>query len=210
MKRKTKTTWIRKALQGVAFWIGHRQSLYSDYPLTEAAIVTEICNLIHGNLKDNYRLLREVTFAKFLKEKRPEDELSELARVDLIVAERVETDGKHKLLPSYVIEVKRLPAEKAKINLDFRRLAAVKAAKPESRTLLFAISEGERPMDFVANDGTLRKEPVSIPQTDAFYRVQRCYTAASEFNSPESAHYALMIEVFLHKKKRSKNLGTPT
>ena len=36
-KRKRQPDWLTKGLQGVAFWIGHRQSLYSGYPLTEAA-----------------------------------------------------------------------------------------------------------------------------------------------------------------------------
>jgi len=38
--------WTQRALQGVAYWMGHRRCLYRDYPLSEGALVAEVCNLI--------------------------------------------------------------------------------------------------------------------------------------------------------------------
>lgn len=37
--------FLEDALQGLVFWIGHRHSLFYDYPLTEGALIAEICNL---------------------------------------------------------------------------------------------------------------------------------------------------------------------
>jgi hypothetical protein len=42
--------WAERALQGLAFWIGCRHSLYAHYPLSEGALVAEACNLIYANL----------------------------------------------------------------------------------------------------------------------------------------------------------------
>jgi hypothetical protein len=130
-----------------------------------------------------------------LKEQRPDDLLTERARVDLIVAKRVEEVGKRRLEPSLVVEVKRLPVAK-KIELDLRRLAAVKKTRPGSRALLFAISERHRPPMFVSKDGTPVEGRALIPETNAYYRVRHCYVAA------DIAHYACSIEVFLKKGVR--------
>lgn len=51
--------WLEHALQGLAFWIGHRHSLFSGYPLTEGALVAEACNLIQANLPPDLILLPE-------------------------------------------------------------------------------------------------------------------------------------------------------
>ena len=40
--------WLENALQGLAFWIGHRHSLFNGYPLVEGALVAEACNLIQA------------------------------------------------------------------------------------------------------------------------------------------------------------------
>src|SRR5450759_1842594 len=42
--------WARQALQGVTYWMGHRRCFYRNHPLTEGALVAEICNLVHANL----------------------------------------------------------------------------------------------------------------------------------------------------------------
>lgn len=84
--------WIGKALQGITHWIGHRRSLYSHYPLPEAALVAEVCNLIHANLKDGYRLKCEVRYTDFLPGVPLTSDLTERARIDLVVAEKVQKD----------------------------------------------------------------------------------------------------------------------
>lgn len=49
--------WLIPPLQGLAFWIGHRHSLFKGYHLLEAALVAESCNLIQANLPKNELIL---------------------------------------------------------------------------------------------------------------------------------------------------------
>ena len=54
--------WMYISLQGLVFWIGHRHSLFSDYPLPEGALVAEACNLIQANLPSEKVLLPELLY----------------------------------------------------------------------------------------------------------------------------------------------------
>ena len=58
--------WSEKALQGLAFWIGHRHSLYPNYPLAEGALVGEACNLIQANLRADQILLCEEQYSRLM------------------------------------------------------------------------------------------------------------------------------------------------
>ena len=188
-------SWIERALQGVAFWIGHRQSLYSDYPLSESAMVTEVCNLIHANLPHEYRLRCEVQYSELVTDWGDGGPLSERARVDLVVEERRRVGDADKERPLFVIEVKRAGAPRREIDKDLRRLAAVKSAVPYVRAFLFVISEGSRPIRFVSEFGQsiLGKHKISV---DAHYRVRRTWKAAKAYKTKGSAHYACLLEVF--------------
>src|ERR1039457_5416711 len=96
MKPKLKPfpPWARQALQGVAYWIGHRRCLYRDYPLSEGALVAEICNLIYASLPRDSVLLCEVQYSKLLDDAKDRPtELQVRSRVDLMVAERSPTAG---------------------------------------------------------------------------------------------------------------------
>lgn len=81
--------WAKNALQGITHWIGHRRCLYRNYPLSEGALVAEICNLIHANLPDELTLLCEVQYSKLLHKYDKPAELTERARADLVVVEKV-------------------------------------------------------------------------------------------------------------------------
>ena len=188
-------TWLESSLQGVAFWIGHRQSLYSDYPLSESAIVTEICNLLHANIPDRFRLRCEVQYSEFLKGRGDPTVLTERARIDLIVAERTVVKGKVKLTPDFVFEVKRANASRAQVDGDLRRLAAVKRARPASRAFLIVVSEGSRPERFVSEKGQSILGAHAIGE-GAHFRVRRTLKAARAFSGKNSAHYACLIEVY--------------
>ena len=54
--------WLEHALQGLAFWIGHRHSLFNRYPLPEGALVAEACNLIEANIPPEIILLPECMY----------------------------------------------------------------------------------------------------------------------------------------------------
>ena len=183
-------SWVERALQGVAFWIGHRQSLYSNYPLSEAAMVTEACNLIHANLPNDYNLRCEVQYSEFVNGDADGTILTERARVDLVVEEI----GSSR--PSFVIEVKRASAPTSQVNKDLQRLAAVKTQLPGVRAFLFVISEKSRPGRYVSEEGQSILGKNRINKTDAYYRVRRTWKAAKAYKSKESAHYACLLEVF--------------
>jgi hypothetical protein len=59
--------WLEHALQGLAFWIGHRHSLFRDYPLSEGALVAEACNLIQANLPRELVLMPECVYKNLVK-----------------------------------------------------------------------------------------------------------------------------------------------
>jgi hypothetical protein len=56
-KIKKQPLWIERAMQGGAYWMGHRRCLYRDYPLSDGALVAEVCNLIYANLPRELQLL---------------------------------------------------------------------------------------------------------------------------------------------------------
>jgi len=192
-------SWAEQALQGVTYWIGHRRSLYPYYPLAEAALVAEVCNLIHANLNDGYSLKCEVRYTEFLPGVPHTSDLTERARIDLVVAEKVRKNGNVRLKPRFAIEVKRASASTASINADLRRLASVRAHKPEVRAFLFVISEAARPGRFVSDEGKSILGRHRIPSGSGHFRVRRTWKAARAFKGKNSAHYACLIEIYGHE-----------
>ncbi len=83
---KKQPVWVERALQGVTYWIGHRRCLYRDYPLSEGALVAEVCNLIHANLPEDLQLLREVQYSTFVESDPMPKILQGRIRADLIVS----------------------------------------------------------------------------------------------------------------------------
>jgi hypothetical protein len=192
--------WVKPALQGVVFWIGHRRSFYRHHPLTEGALVAEICNLISAHLSDNDRLTCEVQYSKLLPEiPKPkninESELiTEKARADLVVSEgSLDSDSKQ---PKFFIEVKRYSAGKSEIEMDLRRLAEVRRRYSDARAFLFVISEAKRPDHFVNEKGNSRKGERVIPNSTDHYQVRNTWKAAHAFSNRERAQYACVLEVY--------------
>jgi hypothetical protein len=195
-------TWAEKALQGLAFWIGHRHSLYPNYPLGESALVAETCNLIFANLGRHETLLCERQYAGELMPRRAWPAAQgPRARADLAIVKGLsyEAANGQKSLQGYVsavIEVKRASAPKGQIDQDLKRLAILKLSNPVVRALLFVVAEAHRPKRFVAPEGKAILGKNEIPETDAHYRVRRACKAAAAFSGKESAHYACIVEVF--------------
>jgi len=67
--------------------MGHRRCLYRDYPLSEGALVAEVCNLIYTNLPEGLQLLCEVQYSSFLNSGSLPKILRGKIRADLVVAE---------------------------------------------------------------------------------------------------------------------------
>jgi hypothetical protein len=194
--------WSEKALQGLAFWIGHRHSLYPNYPLGESALVAETCNLIFANLGPGEILLCERQYTQLVPIGAWPREQGAKSRADLVVLRglaHTHAEQQKSLVGflSAVIEVKRASAPKTQIDRDIKRLAIFKHANPHVRALLFVVAEAHRPKRFVTAEGRAILGKNNIPGADAHYRVRRACKAAAAFSGKESAHYACIIEVFL-------------
>ena len=194
--------WAVKALQGLSYWIGYRHSLYAGHPLPEAALVTEACNLIHTNLRDNETLVCERLYRTLVRKGYWKAENQ--ARVDLLVLK----DHPHRAksyedlsTSSFVaIEVKRGSTRGKLIDRDLQRLAQLKAARPEICAMLFVISEARRPRRFVESTGVRKKGKYPIRAHNAYFRVLRACKATSLFSGQDSAHYSCILEVFLNAR----------
>jgi len=194
-------TWAERALQGLAFWIGHRHALYRDYPLSEGALVAESCNLIFANLLPDEVLLCEERYSRLVPHGQWPTRLGQRSRADLVVVtgiKKMHAEESGSLLPyaRAVIEVKRGSASRAQIDEDLKRLAALKAANTNVRAFLFLVSEARRPRRFVSSEGRAKLGKYKILTTNSHYRVRRACKAASAFSGTDSAHYACIIEVF--------------
>ena len=198
----TKTArWTQRALQGVAYWMGYRRCLYRDYPLSEGALVAEVCNLIYANLPDHLGLHCEVQYAKLIKSRELPKILQSKIRADLVIAEKAARAGSDPV-PEFIIEVKRASASKGWIDADLHRLAAARGLCPDARAFLFVISEANRPRRFVLKEGQSIGGKRPIPKSDGYYRVRRTWKAAHAFNKREHAQYACLIEVCAGAKSR--------
>ncbi len=192
----TTPDWARSALQGITFWIGHRRSMYPHYALAEAALVAEVCNLVHANLEDRFRLECEVSYSTFIKADLRPSILTERARADLVIREEIKKDRGTLLRTRFVIEVKRAAAGNTLINDDLRRLEAVRTARPSIRAFMFLISEASRPGRFVSDKGSSILGRHEIPKSTGYFRVRRTWKAARAYSNKESAHYACLVEAF--------------
>ena len=210
--------WSEKALQGLAFWIGHRHALYRHHPLSEGALVAEACNLIHANLDSGERLHCEVQYSDLVPTGTWPPELGPRSRADLVIVREAPAPAAHRSLVDQVvavIEVKRAAAPRSQIDYDLKRLAILKVANLKVRALLFVIAEAHRPKRFVVPEGRAILGKQSIIGVDAHYRVRRACKAAAAFSGKETAHYACIVEVFsdlwlqYYQRYRRDLLGEP-
>jgi len=194
-------SWSGNALQGLAFWIGHRHALYSNYPLGESALVAEACNLIYAHLGHGETLLCEQKYTRLMPDAAWPNEQGSKPRADLAIVKGLTHSQAKKLASlsghlSAVIEVKRASSPRSQIDNDLKRLAIFKNANPDVRALLFVVAESHRPKRFVTHEGVALRGKHDIHEHDAHYRVRRVCKAAASFSGKEKAHYACIIEVF--------------
>lgn len=197
--------WLEHALQGLAFWIGHRHSLFKDYPLSEGALVAEACNLIQANLPHGLVLMPECMYKNLVAPNVTVQGVGAQARADLVLcaseAKGIGRDGMLAPHTKFVVEVKRGNASNQSINEDLSRLHNfLQVATPGTRCFLFVVSESQVPRRFV-KDGKSILGSHSIPDSTGHYRVRRTVKAAASFSGKESAHYVCLIEVFLPGQK---------
>jgi hypothetical protein len=189
--------WLRRALLGTCFWMGHRRALYREYPLGESAMVAELCNLLFANLPTGMKLICEVQYSSLMEipDDDEETEFTERSRVDLCVCGPVKKGDDPLEKVQYVLEVKRGSASNAAVNDDLRRLAELKAKRPEVSAWLLLISEGRRPVRFVTDKSFAVRKKVKIPDSDGHCYVRAVMKAVPAVKSLDNAHYACAIEI---------------
>jgi hypothetical protein len=200
--------WLEKALQGLVFWMGHRHSLFSGYPLTEGALVAEACNLIQANLPHNLILLPECMYKHLVPHGIQIENVTGQSRADLVLCDvAAKPIGREDNVSGhvrFVIEVKRGSAPNSEINSDFLRLHNyLAAAQNGARAFLFVVSESSAPGRFVKN-GKSWLGAHEIPQCSGTFRVRRTVKAAASFSGKQRAQYVCLIEVFLSGQKTKK------
>jgi len=201
--------FLVRALQGLAFWMGHRHAYFRSYPLSESALVTEACNLINANLKRGQILRPEVLYRRLANVS--ETDLSELARADLTILDAKAPDPYTNDVSEavqFVIEVKRGSAADSLIDEDLRRLYRfLQVGRPGVRAFLIVASESKLPDRFVDPDkGVSRLHPHVIPNTDGVYHVRRTVKAATSFEKKENAHFICLCEVFASRPAKIEEL----
>lgn len=202
--------WLEHALQGLAFWIGHRHSLFSGYPLAEGALVAEACNLIQANLPNQLVLLPECLYRNLVPVGTNILDVKGQSRADLVICSDVARDvgreGNVSEFVKFVIEVKRGSAPKREIDSDLQRLHNFLAcSKNGVRAFLFVVAEGRAPERFVkGGQSVLGYHPV--PGTKGHYRVRRTVKAAASFSGKETAHFVCLIELFLEGQNTTKEI----
>jgi hypothetical protein len=172
-----------------------------DYPLSEGALVAEVCNLICANLPDHLELHCEVQYAKFVKSRELPKILQRKIRADLVIAKKPVRAGSDPV-PEFIIEVKRASTSKGLIDADLQCLAAARRLCPDARAFLFVISEANRPKRFVVKEVQSMPGKHQIPKSDGDFRAKRTWKAAPAFKKREHALYACLIEAYADAKSR--------
>ncbi|MEW8458935.1 MAG: hypothetical protein AB2653_01355 [Candidatus Thiodiazotropha endolucinida] len=196
--------FLEAALQGLAFWIGHRHSLFRSYPLPEGAMVAETCNLIQANLSDTLRLQPECQYKRLVAPGVDLEGIGSLGRADLVIfsshgetGEEIQYKRVH-----FVMEVKRGSAAAASIYEDLKRLYTfLCATNTQARAFLIIVSESKAPRRFVA-DGKSILGTHPIPGSGGCFHVRRTVKAAASFSNKSSAHYVCLLEVFRARPKK--------
>ncbi len=194
--------WAVNAMQGITYWMGHRHCLYSDYPLSEGALVAELCNLINAKLSLGSSLHCEVQYSNIELAREVKIGSLENMRADLVIAKKTNRTNSKIITPEFIIEVKRAKASQKEINLDLCRLAlAHKYGKKGVRTFLFLISESSMPKKFTTEKGGVSSRgKVMIQSLDkktlGHYIVRRTLKSSHSFLKKGKAQYACIIEVF--------------
>jgi len=192
--------WMETALQGLAFWIGHRRAMFRHYPLPEGALVAEACNLLQANKPDSVVLIPERMYRNLVTTGKLPEDISSQARADLVVcdldARQADRNQNISNYVKFVLEVKRGDATERLIKEDLRRLQSFLQASPSDvRAFLLVASEARTPGMFVKNGQSIRRR-VSIDGTTGYFMVRRTLKAAGSFSKQSSANYVCLVEVF--------------
>jgi len=195
---------IEDSLQGVAFWMGYRNTTCHKYVFTEYSLVNEFSSLLKSLLGKEYIIKREEKYSNHFPEIKKGD------KMDLFITDK---NGKKYA----VIEVKRWRVKnrttkegdeerryisEIEIKKDIIRLAKLKRNN-DIPCFFILISERARPAEYVGENGNAVKKEFKIEGYDDLkYSVIRVLKASASFKEKENAYYCCLVEIF--KKARGK------
>lgn len=193
-------SWFERALQGVAFWIGHRHALYPHHPLSEGALVAEAANLIHANLPGDKILLSERLHRTLVPGGTLGKILGQYGRADLAIvskrASRYARDENISRVTHAVIEMKKYTAGSSQIYHDLARLHEVMVLNDKRvRCFEIVVAESRLPKLFADKNGKGKRGVRAIPSCNGLYRVRRVCKATASFAKKGKAHYVCLLEV---------------
>ncbi len=198
---KTTPIWTVTVLQGLAFWIGHKNQYFGHYNLTEGAIVGEALGLLNGKTCGQ-KLLPEILYRDLLKNGK--DVYTKQDRVDIVIVSTEPKKAKLSEISEEVIEVKRYSAGITSIKKDMNRLGALlsESENADLRCFVLVVSEGKYPKEYMSNKDRASTKKISLDNGCEAY-VRRVCKSTSSFkrNAYKKAHYACLIEVVRTKKK---------
>jgi hypothetical protein len=185
---------IENSLQGLAFWMGYRNTTCYEYVFSEYLLVDEFSFLLKNLLGKEYIIEKEVQYSE------PFPEIEKGDTMDLLITDK---DSKNHA----VIEVKRWRVRdrtnnerryirKEEIEKDIIRLAEVKKINKDIPCFFILISEKARPAEYVGKNGNAVKKEFKIKGYDDLeYSVIRALKASSSFEKKENAYYCCLFEI---------------
>lgn len=192
--------WLSRAMQGLVHWVGLKRAYYSDYKLTEGAIVDEFTNLLSARLgasNEGLRVTREYPVERLTgaisktatKKKSKGKKQGRKPAVDFVV----EPSAQGRRKPRCCIEVKRLGQS---YEADLRKLnSAKKKGGGKWRAFALVIAQGERPAKLVTEKGLAPRNKVfKTGQTK--YVVRRVIKAVETLKADsQTGYWACLLEV---------------
>jgi len=190
---------IENSLQGLAFWMGYRNTTCYKYVFTENSLVKEFSSLLKSLLGKEYIIKREEKYSNHFPE------IKKGYKMDLFITDK---DGKKKYA---VIEVKRWRVKnrttkegdekrrymyKREIEKDIIRLAEVKRNNNDIPCFFILISERARPDLYVRKEGYAINKKSPIKGYDDLKYSTRVLKASASFEKKENAYYCCLVEIF--------------
>jgi hypothetical protein len=190
---------VSNMMQGLAFWIGHRHSMFSGHKLPEAALVVEASNLVNARLDGKFLMFNEIEYSKLTKVNCSKI-LTKHSRADMVIALKPKEKKSEEIFDFkknsiFIIEFKR--AGSRHINHDLQRLAEIKRFNKDIRPFLIVVAESTKPKDYVGDDYKAKPGEFPIANSKFRFRVRRVCKAAASFSEKQrkSIHYVCALEV---------------
>ena len=200
---------IENSLQGLAFWMGYRNTISHGYVFSEYLLVDEFSFLLKSLLGKEYTIKREEKYSK------PFTEIKKGDRMDLFITDK--KGNNHAVIEAKRWRVKNKTTKEGdeerqyiserEIKKDIIRLARLKRNN-DIPCFFILISERARPAKYVGKNGNAVKKEFKIEGYDDLeYSVIRVLKASASFKEKENAYYCCLFEIFKKAggRRRSNN-----